>query len=186
MVDRRAHSPNESAAMKTAGFFSVLSRNIAAIAERRRQEEASVGWQERLAAVITSFTGSMTFVYLHLVLFSFWVAANVGALPMVPAFDPNFIILGTSASVEAIFLSTFILISQNRMASSDRKRADLDLQVTLLSEHEITRIATLLTAIADKLGVQTEIDPSELEEITREVPPEIVLDELDKPPTDKH
>jgi uncharacterized membrane protein len=82
------------------------------------------------------------------------------------------------ASVEAIFLSTFVLISQNRMAAAADKRADLDLQVSLLAEHEVTKLATLVSGIADRLGVTTEAD-AEVEEIARDVAPEAVLDELE-------
>ena len=83
------------------------------------------------------------------------------------------------ASVEAIFLSTFVLISQNRMAAAADKRADLDLQISLLAEHEVTRLVTLVSAIADRMGVKTEAD-RELDEITRDVAPEAVLDELEE------
>jgi uncharacterized membrane protein len=80
------------------------------------------------------------------------------------------------ASVEAIFLSTFVLISQNRMGAAADKRADLDLQISLLAEHEITRLATLVAAIADRMDVKTDAD---LEEIALDVAPETVLDELE-------
>jgi uncharacterized membrane protein len=83
------------------------------------------------------------------------------------------------ASVEAIFLSTFVLISQNRMSAAQDKRADLDLQISLLAEHEITKLVTLVSAMADRMGVKTEVDP-ELEEITQDVAPEAVLDEIDE------
>ena len=71
-------------------------------------------------------------------LFGFWIVANLDWVPGVPAWDPSFVVLAMAASVEAIFLSTFVLISQNRMAAD--KRADLDLQVSLLAEHEVTRL----------------------------------------------
>ena len=58
------------------------------------------------------------------------------------------------ASVEAIFLSTFVVISQNRMAAAADKRVDLDLQVSLLAEHEVTRLVTLVLGIADRMGVE--------------------------------
>ena len=58
------------------------------------------------------------------------------------------------ASVEAIFLSTFVLISQNRMAAAADKRADLDLQISLLAEHEVTKLVTLVSGIADRMGVK--------------------------------
>jgi uncharacterized membrane protein len=68
--------------------------------------------------------------------------ANLGLVPGVPAWDSSFVALAMLASVEAIFLSTFVLISQNRMAAAADKRADLDLQISLLAEHEVTRLAT--------------------------------------------
>jgi len=57
------------------------------------------------------------------------------------------------SSVEAIFLSTFVLISLNRLAAAADKRADLDLQINLLAEHEVTRFVAMVAAIADRLGV---------------------------------
>jgi uncharacterized membrane protein len=140
------------------GLSPVLERNIRALQLRRQREERRARLEERLADAITRFTGSMRFVYLHLALFGFWIAANLGRVPGVPAWDPSFVVLAMVASVEAIFLSTFVLISQNRMAAAADKRADLDLQVSLLAEHEITRLVTLARGIADRMGVKTEAD----------------------------
>ena len=156
------------------GLSPVLERNIRAL----QQEERRASLEERLADAITRFTGSMRFVYLHLAAFGFWIAANLGWVPGVPAWDPSFVVLAMVASVEAIFLSTFVLISQNRMAAAADKRADLDLQISLLAEHEVTRLVTLVSGIADRMGVKTEAD-GELEEITQDVAPEAVLDELE-------
>jgi uncharacterized membrane protein len=155
----------------------VLERNIRALQLRRQRDEEKAPAEERVADAITRFTGSMRFVYLHLALFGFWIVANLGWLPGVPAWDPSFVVLAMVASVEAIFLSTFVLISQNRMAAAADKRADLDLQVSLLAEHEVTKLTTLVSGIADRMGVKTEADP-DLAEITRDVAPEAVLDQL--------
>ena len=103
---------------------------------------------------------------------------NLGWVPVVPAWDPSFVVLAMVAAVEAIFLSTFVLVSQNRMAAAADKRANLDLQVSLLTEHEITQLVTLVSGIADRMGVKTEAD-ADLEEITQDVAPEAVLDELE-------
>ncbi len=81
------------------------------------------------------------------------------------------------ASVEAIFLSTFVLISQNRMQERADRRADLDLQVSLLGEHEITRLISLVKHIAEKLDVEASRNP-ELRELEQDVAPEKVLDAL--------
>ncbi len=155
---------------------SALRRNIEALEERRRQEAVSATRQERLAEAITSFTGSMKFVYLHLALYSAWILVNLGVLPWLPKFDPSFVILAMEASVEAIFLSTFVLISQNRTAATADKRADLDLQINLLAEHELTKLTQVVTAIAARLDVRLD---AEIEEVKKDVAPEAVLDELD-------
>ena len=132
-----------------------------------------------VAEAVTRFTGSMPFVYLHVAITVAWVLVNQGLVPGVPRFDQNYIILATCASVEGIFLSTFVLISQNRAAVAANRRAELDLQVNLLSEHEVTRLLTLTAAIAEKLGVAEARDPS-LPELTEHVAPEKVLDRIEE------
>ena len=63
------------------GIAPVLERNIRALQLRREHEEAAAGWQERTADLITRFTGSMIFVFLHLAGFGFWIIANLGWIP---------------------------------------------------------------------------------------------------------
>jgi uncharacterized membrane protein len=160
------------------GLTPVLERNIHAIEARRRREETRAPAQERIAGAVTRFTGSMSFVYLHLAVFGSWIFANLGWVPGVPKWDESFVVLAMIASVEAIFLSTFVLISQNRMQAAADKRADLDLQISLLAEHEVTKLAALVSAIAHRLDVRSGMD-QELEEIKQDVAPEAVLDELE-------
>lgn len=169
------------------GLSPVLERNIRALQLRRQRDEKKATVEERLAEAITRFTGSMRFVYLHLAFFGFWVVVNLGWVPGIPTWDPSFVVLAMVASVEAIFLSTFVLISQNRMAAAADKRADLDLQISLLAKHEVTRLVTLVSAIAARMGVKTEADP-ELGEITLDVSPDAVLDQLEAtdPEAERH
>ena len=157
---------------------AALRRNIQALEDRRRQEAAAAPMEARIAEVITRFTGSMLFVYVHLALYGIWIVANLGVVPGVPKFDPSFVVLAMVASVEAIFLSTFVLISQNRMAAAADKRADLDLHISLLTEHELTKLVELVTALAEKAEVRANADP-EIEEIKKDVAPEAVLDEIE-------
>jgi uncharacterized membrane protein len=182
-LGRTRHSIEEradEAVAQAAGFgIGVLARNIRTLQERRRREEASATLEERLAGAITRFSGSMRFVYLHIVVYGFWILANLGVVPGVPAFDPSFVVLAMVASVEAIFLSTFILMTQNRMSAAADKRAELDLQISLSAEHEVTKLAALLSAVAERLGIQTEVD-GEVEELTEDVAPEAVLDEIEE------
>src|SRR5205085_6782505 len=130
----------------------------------------------RLAATITRFTGSMGFVYLHLAVFGGWIVANLGVLSSIQPFDPSFVILAMVASVEAIFLSTFVLISQNQMAALADKRAELDLQINLLAEHEITRLITMMDAVIHHFDIPLGSDP-EVEQLKKDVAPEVVLQE---------
>ena len=161
------------------GLNSSLKRNIDALARRREREAAASTREERIARAVTSFTGSMRFVWLHLALYGGWILANLGIVPGVPRFDPSFVVLAMEASVEAIFLSTFVLISQNRTSAAADKRADLDLQISLLAEHELTKVAEVVAAIADRLGIPASGDP-EIGEIERDVAPEAVLDAIER------
>ncbi len=95
---------------------------------------------------------------------------NLGIVPGLPVWDPSLVILAMEASVEAIFLSTFVLINQNRMAAEDDARADLDLQISLLNEHETTRLIEMVEAIARRLDVPIEAS-EELTELKRTLPP---------------
>jgi len=96
----------------------------------------------------------------------------------VPAWDSSFVVLAMAASVEAIFLSTFVLISQNRMSAAADKRADLDLQINLLAEHEVTKLVAMVSTIAAQMGLRTEADGG-VPELKQDVAPEAVLDELE-------
>ncbi len=165
--------------LQPGSFSSVLERNIRALHDRRQDDERKATRQEVVAEAITRFAGSMPFVYVHIALAVAWIAINQGWVPPVPRFDPSYVILATAASVEGIFLSTFVLISQNRASAAANRRAELDLQVNLLSEHEVTRLLSLTAAIAQKLGVAEASDPS-LPELTEHVAPEKVLDRIEE------
>jgi uncharacterized membrane protein len=158
-----------------AGQFSrVLARNIDGLLATRREEERRRSTQERISDAIARFTGGLRFVYIHAVLVGGWIVWNLGWIPGLPAFDPSFVVLAMTASVEAIFLSTFVLISQNRMQVLADRRAELDLQISLLAEHEVTQLMSLLDAVAQKLGVRQSGDP-DIEEAKQDVDPQLVL-----------
>ena len=82
-------------------------------------------------------------------------------------------------SLEAIFLSTFVLISQNRFSREAEHRADLAMHIGLLTEHEVTRVLNMLDTIQDKLGVENDED-AELADLEMETRPEDVLAEIDR------
>lgn len=156
-----------------------IERNISTLLEIRRQMERGKGLQNRIADTITSVSGSMPFLYLNLAWFALWISINLGLLG-IPPFDPfPFGLLTMMVSLEAIMLSTFVLISQNRLAAIGDQRADLDLQINLLAEYEITKVLRLVDAIADHLKLPEGRD-SELEELKVEVTPDSVLQEMEK------
>jgi uncharacterized membrane protein len=156
---------------------SIVERNIATLHELRAELEASKAFKDRVADWITAWSGSMPFIVLHVVWFAAWIAVNCHLTPL-RHFDPfPFPLLTMIVSLEAIFLSTFVLVSQNRQAEVDSERNELDLQIDLLAEYELTRVLTLVDAIADHLGIEVAKDP-ELDELKRDVVPEAVVKEL--------
>jgi uncharacterized membrane protein len=160
----------------------VVERNIRSLLDQRKREELNKSAQERIADTITRFAGSMSFVYIHLCLFGIWIIWNLKLLGLKP-FDESFVVLAMFASVEAIFLSTFVLISQNRASIQSDKRADLDLQVSLLAEHEVTHLIKLVRAIAQKMEIED--DKAELDELVQYIRPETMMETMDKKKKDE-
>jgi len=158
---------------------NVIERNIRTIIRLRRKAAGERGLQDRIADVITSFSGRMIFAYVHIIWFVVWILLNTGSFG-VPPFDPfPYGLLTMIVSLEAIFLSTFVLISQNRLSQDAEHRADLDMHIGLLTEHELTRVLQMLDAIQDKLGIENDQD-SELADLEMETRPEDVLAEIDR------
>ncbi len=110
-----------------------------------------VSFGQRIADVIADFSGSLPFLMINLVVFVVWILLNTVA-PKLFQFDPYpFQFLTMSVSLEAIFLSIFVLISQNRQASKDRVKADLDYQVDVKSELEMSELTMKVHDIELKL-----------------------------------
>lgn len=135
--------------------------------EKKQRAERTVG--EKMSEGIAAFAGSMIFVYIHVLWFGAWISANV--LFLSTPFDPfPFTFLTLVVSLEAIFLSTFILISQNHESKLTEHRNQLDLQINLLAEQEDTKTLELLEAIAKKVGV--DYDDDGLKDLLAPVDPE--------------
>ena len=170
------HPPPESELGRT------LARNIRDLSEARAEFARRRTGQERVADAIARFSGTMAFAYAHAALLVAWVVVNLGLLaPLgVRPFDPfPFGLLAAIVSVEAVFLTSFVLINQNRMAALDARRAELSVQVDLLAEHEVTRAVRLADAIARRLDVPV-ARPDDLEEAKRDVDPTAVLAALER------
>lgn len=146
----------------------VTRENVQAM---RKLEELAVAQRtvaDRVAEFVAKFCGSITFVWIHVAGFAAWIGWNV--LPRLPHFDPYpFTFLTLCVSLEAIFLSSFILIAQNYKMRITERRNELDLQINLLAEQENTKMLQLLDRMAKKMGLYEEDDPEiqVLEQATR-------------------
>jgi uncharacterized membrane protein len=136
-----------------------------------RQEEEALEQRssaERLADAVGGFAGSLSFVVLHLLLLFAWILVNSGKIPKAQPFDPYpFSLLGVIVAVEAVILSSFILMRQNRMMRRGERRDHLNLQVDLLAEKEITKLLQMGRAICGHLGLQDIMADREIRELSR-------------------
>jgi uncharacterized membrane protein len=155
-MDPKHHEPSSYRRPRTVA--DVTRENVRAM---RRLEQLAVAKRtlaDRIAEFVARFCGSITFVWIHTALFAAWIAWN--ALPGLPHFDPYpFTFLTLCVSLEAIFLSSFILISQNYEMRVTERRNQLDLQINLLAEQENTKMLQMLEAMSRKMGVTVEEDP---------------------------
>ena len=175
-MNAQPRTPAEPAS--TPSLDEILERNIQTIVERRKEDAAAVTKHQSAATAIARFIGSFWFIYAHLALFGGWILANTIGLPGIPMFDPELVLVATFAAIEAIFLTTLVLINQNRMAAAADKRSELDLQISLLTEHEITRMLHLVSAMAERLKVRSSVD-EEIEELKQDVEAGAVLDKIE-------
>jgi uncharacterized membrane protein len=174
-----AHMQSQGVDPDRPPLSDVIERNIQNQMRLRVETVSRRTFQERMADAITVFSGNMSFVYLHALWFGLWVLLNTGWLGIGP-FDPfPYSLLTMIVSLEAIFLSTFVLISQNRSGAETDRRADLALHVGLLTEHEVTRALQMLDAIQERLGVTNDPE-SDLAQLEMETKPEDVLAEIER------
>src|ERR1700676_458431 len=146
-------SPSDQTANNPTQF------NIAAIAKLEEEALDRRTRTERQSDTIVRFIGSPKFLLLHVILVAGWVAANLNLIPGVNPFDPfPFGILALFVSSESVFLTIFVLISQNRMARQAERRAHLDLQVGMLAEQELTMMLQMLQKLCQHQGVDVKSD----------------------------
>jgi uncharacterized membrane protein len=170
--------PQGNHSSKAESVDDLTKRNIETVMKLEEAAREQRTRTDRIADVIARFCGSMTFVWVHVFWFGGWITFNM--LPGLIRIDPfPFTFLTLVVSLEAIFLSTFILISQNHDSRVSEKRNHLDLQINLLSEQENTKMLTILKQIASKVGADIAHDPhvGVLEEATH---PEKLVEQMDQ------
>jgi uncharacterized membrane protein len=140
---------------------------------------------ERASDRITRAAGSGHMLVFHVIWFAAWLIVNGGLIPGIPGFDPfPFPLLTMVVSLEAIFLSLFVLASENRQARHSEKRANLDLQVDMLAEREMTAMLILLQDLVRHLDVKTSISPEMLRDLMQKTDIQTLTQKLEKIPED--
>ena|SRR3989344_1349963 len=133
-------------------------RHVIKSFEREAREARST--IDTFADSVTHFFGSGACIAFHAIFFCAWIVANAGVVVGITPFDPfPFTFLTMIVSLEAIFLSTFVLMNQNRQSRVDELREEVDLNVNLIAEEEVTKILKLLARLCRHMGISTENDP---------------------------
>ncbi|HEY4383609.1 MAG TPA: DUF1003 domain-containing protein [Ktedonobacteraceae bacterium] len=149
------------------------------IVQVEQRERLAMSLSDRLADKITAFSGSMVYVWLHVFWFAGWILLNRGWFGLKP-FDPfPFSVLTMMVSLEAIFLSAFVLISQNKQAVQADKRAKIDLQVNMMAERETTKILIMLEEMQQQLELVKKSD-SEVTRLQKKTNIHHIADALDR------
>jgi uncharacterized membrane protein len=153
-------------------------RNVETILQLEQTAKAARANSDRIADAISSFCGSMYFVGAHAIVFAGWIIVN--SIPGISHIDPfPFTFLTLIVSLEAIFLSTFILISQNHETRLNERRNQLDLQINLLAEQENTKMLAILERIANKVRARIDDDPH-LQVLEQATQPAKLVDQIEE------
>ena len=157
-----------------------IGRNISVIQHNRHIEKEKRHPHQRLVDMLAEKAGSAISVGLHLIFYGGWIVYSVRS-------DPSgtdiFGHLGIVASLESIFITVLILSYQRRNSIREQRHSDLHLQMSLLAEQEITRLARVTEAIALHLNVQSPA-LQDLKPVTKDVDPVNILDELERQEAD--
>ncbi len=157
----------------------VAQQNIEAIAQLERDLLNARTLSQRIADSIADFAGSIRFAVLHLIGFALWIVMNTGRITGVLPFDPYpNILLSLVVSCEAVLLSTFVLIKQNRMSRAADQRAHLNLQIDLLAEREVTKILQIQQLMCRHLGVQEALQDAEAKDLSTDTAVESIATEV--------
>lgn len=146
----------------------------------KAQSDSERKLSERVADWVTTHFGSMTFLVFNLLVFIVWVLINIDQIEGISPFDPfPFILLTTFVSLEAIILSIFVLISQNRDSKIDDLREETHLQINLIIGKEINKLMKMVEILLEKNNVDLSQDP-ELKKMLKPISEEEIEEKLKK------
>jgi uncharacterized membrane protein len=158
----------------------VADENIRAVARLREQANRKRSWVERFSDSVAAGAAREATVVAHVVWFAGWVLVNTGQVAVIQPFDPfPFPLLGILVSLEAIFLTLFVLASQNRLTQEADRRAHLDLQVNLLSEQEMTMVLRMLGEVCERFDLRATISSQKYQDLARRTDVGQLAEQLD-------
>jgi len=161
-------TPPSKETQKTT-FDDLVHRNVEAITRIEQAFHENRSRSDRISDAVASFCGSPKFVYIHCAIFACWLIWNGAHFALIGLkFDPPpFNLLNLAVSLEAMFLSAFILTSQNRQQRAADQRNHLDLQINMLAEQESSQMLIMMKQVMDHLGIEGNTDETDaLQEIT--------------------
>jgi len=163
------------------GSIHAVEENVEAIKAWDRALLLQRSWAQRISDRITNVAASGGSIFFHAIWFALWILINTGFIPGIDVFDPfPFQLLTMTVSLEAIFLALFVLASQKRMGKQADLRANLDLQIDLLVEREMTAVLQLLRDIASHLDVDTHVTTDKLSDLIKKTDIKTLADEVDR------
>lgn len=174
-AEKTATGKNSNSSDSARTIERETASNVIKVAEIEEAQKSNRTIGEKIAEVIAAFCGSMVFVYVHIVWFTIWILLN--SVFVFAQFDPfPYTFLTLVVSLEAIFLSTFILISQNHETRLTERRNHLDLQINMLAEQENTKMLDLLQRIAIKVGIPA--DDAETAALLEPIEPSHLVEQI--------
>jgi uncharacterized membrane protein len=163
------------------GSIQAVEENVDAIKSWDRALLLKRSRVQRLSDSITLAAAAGPSMIAHAIWFTAWIAINTGLVPGITPFDAfPFPLLTMTVSLEAIFLALFVLSSQNRLAKQADLRANLDLQIDLLVEREMTAVLQLLNDIAKHLDVDTDVTTDRISDLIKKTDVTKLADEVDR------
>lgn len=154
---------------QSSSFHQRVQHRRRIIRSLKTKTDAQRSVVDRISDSMRNVFGSMPFLVINVFWFVLWIVVNLGFVPLVQPFDPfPFGLLTTIVSLEAIILATFVLISQNRAAKIDDLREEIDLQLDVIAEEEITKVMEIVALIAKKNGIDLSND-QELKEMLKPI-----------------
>ena len=160
---------------------STAKRNIQTITEVEQALLQQRKLAERMGEKIARFFGSLLFIAAHIFFFSIWIIINTGSFKRIPPFDPfPFSFLSLIVGIEFIFLTTFVLLNQKYQIRREEQWSHLHLQLSMLTEQEVTRNVQMLSAISQKLGIHGAVTDEELTEMKKPTSVKAFVGEIEK------